>query len=92
MHEVHADEASLDAALQRTLAHILSCGPKAIAHTKQLLARARHTSAEYLIDDAAAVFAGPCSATKARKAPAPSCKNVLRLGSPSGLRTGRRSS
>ena len=57
MHEVHADEASLDAALQRTLARILSCGPKAIAHTKQLLARARHTSAEYLIDDAAAVFA-----------------------------------
>lgn len=57
VHEVHADEASLDAALQRTLARILSCGPKAIAHTKQLLARARHTSAEYLIDDAAAVFA-----------------------------------
>ena len=57
VHEVHADEASLDAALQRTLARILSCGPKAIAHTKQLLARARHTSAEYLIDDAAALFA-----------------------------------
>jgi len=57
VHEVHADEDSLDAALQRTLARILSCGPKAIAHTKQLLARARHTSAEYLIDDAAAVFA-----------------------------------
>lgn len=57
VHEVHADEDSLDAALQRTLARILSCGPKAIAHTKQLLARARHTSAEYLIDDAAALFA-----------------------------------
>lgn len=57
VHEVHADEASLSDALQRTLSRILACGPKAITETKLLLARARHTSAEYLIDDAAAVFA-----------------------------------
>lgn len=57
VHEVHGDEASLDAALQRTLNRILACGPKAIAETKTLLSRARHTSAEYLIDDAATVFA-----------------------------------
>ena len=57
VHEVHTDEASLAAALQRTVDRILACGPKAITETKLLLARARHTSAEYLIDDAAAVFA-----------------------------------
>lgn len=57
VHEVHADEASLDAALQRTLARILACGPQAIAATKDLLARARHTAPEHLIDDAAALFA-----------------------------------
>ena len=56
VHEVHADEASLDAALQRTLARILACGPQAIAATKDLLARARHTAPEHLIDDAAALF------------------------------------
>lgn len=57
VHEVHADEASLEAALQRTLARILACGPQAIAATKGLLARARHTAPEHLIDDAAALFA-----------------------------------
>ena len=57
VHEVHADEATLDAALQRTLARILACGPQAIAATKDLLARARHTAPEHLIDDAAALFA-----------------------------------
>ncbi len=57
VHEVHADDAALDAALQRTLGQILACGPQAIAATKKLLTHARLTPPEKLIDDAAHAFA-----------------------------------
>jgi isohexenylglutaconyl-CoA hydratase len=57
VHEVHADATALDAALQRTLSQILACGPQAIATTKNLLAHARFTPPENLIDDAAHLFA-----------------------------------
>jgi isohexenylglutaconyl-CoA hydratase len=57
VHEVHADAASLDDALARTIGNILACGPNAIAATKNLLAHARLSTPESLIDDAAALFA-----------------------------------
>ncbi|TDP81240.1 isohexenylglutaconyl-CoA hydratase [Aquabacterium commune] len=57
VHEVHGDAAALDAALQRTLASVLACGPQAIAATKNLLSHARLTPPEQLINDAAALFA-----------------------------------
>lgn len=57
VHEVHTDAAALDAALQRTLASILACGPQAIAATKRLLSHARLSPPEQLVDDAAALFA-----------------------------------
>lgn len=56
VHEVHASADALDAALQRTITSIQSCGPQAIAVTKNLLAHARLSPAEDLIDDAAAMF------------------------------------
>jgi isohexenylglutaconyl-CoA hydratase len=56
VHEVHADVDALDTALHATLAHILACGPQAIAATKSLLAHARLAMPERLIDDAAALF------------------------------------
>ena len=57
VHEVHANTDELEGALQRTLASILACGPQAIATTKGLLARARLTPPEQLVDDAAQLFA-----------------------------------
>lgn len=57
VHEVHGDAASLDAALRRIVDGILACGPNAIAATKNLLAHARLSTPESLIDDAAALFA-----------------------------------
>jgi len=57
VHEVHADGAALDAALAATLAQTLRCAPGAIAATKALVARALHTPAADLVDDAARVFA-----------------------------------
>ena len=57
MHEVHGNADELEGALQRTLASILACGPQAIATTKGLLARARLTPPEQLVDDAAQLFA-----------------------------------
>ena len=57
VHEVLADATALDAALQRTLASFLACGPQAIATTKGLLARARLTAPEQLVEDAAQLFA-----------------------------------
>ena len=56
VHEVH-DDAALDAALAATLAQILRCAPGAIAATKALMARALHTPAADLVDDAARIFA-----------------------------------
>ena len=57
VHEVHEDGAALDAAVAATLAQILRCAPGAIAATKALMARALHTPAADLVDDAARVFA-----------------------------------
>ena len=57
VHEVHEDGAALDAALAATLAQILRCAPGAIAATKALMARALHTPAADLVDDAARLFA-----------------------------------
>ena len=57
VHEVHEDGAALDAALQATLAQTLRCAPGAIAATKALMARALHTPAADLVDDAARLFA-----------------------------------
>lgn len=56
VHEVHADAATLDAALQRTLADILRCAPGALAATKQLIAQARLHSPASLVHRAAEVF------------------------------------
>lgn len=57
VHEVHDDGAALDAALAATLAQVLRGAPGAIAATKSLMARALHTPAVDLVDDAAQVFA-----------------------------------
>ena len=57
VHEVHEDGAALDAALAATLAQVLRCAPGAIAATKALMARALHTPAADLVDDAARLFA-----------------------------------
>lgn len=57
VHEVHADDAALNDALAQVVASIMACGPQAIATTKNLLAHARLSTPESLIDDAAAMFA-----------------------------------
>ncbi len=57
VHEVHADGDALDAALAATLAQTLRCAPGAIAATKSLMARALHTPAAELVDEAARLFA-----------------------------------
>lgn len=56
VHEVHAASA-LDSALARVLGEILQCAPGAVAATKRLLARTRHTPAADLVVDAALAFA-----------------------------------
>jgi isohexenylglutaconyl-CoA hydratase len=57
VHEVQADGEALAAALAATLNQILRCAPGAIAATKALMARALHTPAPELIEDAARLFA-----------------------------------
>ncbi len=57
VHEVHGSVDALNDALHNTIASIMACGPQAIGTTKGLLARARNTPAENLIDDAAELFA-----------------------------------
>jgi isohexenylglutaconyl-CoA hydratase len=57
VHEVHGSVDALNDALANTIASIMACGPKAIASTKSLLAHARMTPVENLIDDAAEMFA-----------------------------------
>jgi isohexenylglutaconyl-CoA hydratase len=57
VHEVHEDGAALDTALAATLAQTLRCAPGAIAAAKALMARALHTPAADLVDDAAQIFA-----------------------------------
>ncbi|MCA0244249.1 MAG: enoyl-CoA hydratase/isomerase family protein [Proteobacteria bacterium] len=56
VHEVHADAAALDGALQRVLAEILRCAPGALAATKALIAKARLHSPASLVREAAEVF------------------------------------
>lgn len=56
VHEVHADGASLDAALRQVIDRIMGCAPGAIAATKVLLARTRFEPPQDLIQDAAAMF------------------------------------
>jgi len=56
VHELHEGDA-LAAALERVLGEILDCAPGALARTKALVARARLTPPEALIDEAAALFA-----------------------------------
>lgn len=57
VHEVHASMDALNDALANTVASIMACGPQAIGQTKQLLAHARLSTPESLIDDAAEMFA-----------------------------------
>ena len=57
VHEVHDDGEPLSRALAATLAQTLRCAPGAIAATKALMARALHTPAADLVDDAARLFA-----------------------------------
>lgn len=57
VHEVHASVDALNDALANTVASIMACGPQAIGQTKQLLAHARLSTPESLIDDAAEMFA-----------------------------------
>ncbi|RTL27124.1 MAG: enoyl-CoA hydratase/isomerase family protein [Burkholderiales bacterium] len=57
VHEVHASLDALNDALANTVASIMACGPQAIGQTKQLLAHARLSTPESLIDDAAEMFA-----------------------------------
>src|SRR5471032_1921751 len=61
VHEVHEDGAALDAALESVLTQTLRCAPGAIAATKALMARALHTPAAELVDDAARLFAEAAS-------------------------------
>jgi len=56
VHEVLPDAPTLNDALKRTLSQILACAPGAIGVTKDLMARARLTPAEHLINDAARLF------------------------------------
>ena len=56
VHEVHADAASLNAALSQVVTRIMSCAPGAIAATKSLLARSRFEAPQDLIQDAAKMF------------------------------------
>ncbi len=56
VHEVHASGA-LDSAVARMVHEILQCAPGAVAATKALLAKARHTPPAALVAEAAAVFA-----------------------------------
>jgi isohexenylglutaconyl-CoA hydratase len=56
VHEVLSDAPALNNALKRTLSQILACAPGAIGVTKDLMARARLTPAEHLINDAARLF------------------------------------
>ncbi len=56
VHSVHAG-ADLDVALAKVLNDILQCAPGALAATKALITKARHTPAADLVQHAADVFA-----------------------------------
>lgn len=57
LHEVCADEAALQAGLDRTLTDIRRCGPRANAATKRLLRNIESSELETALDIAAQVFA-----------------------------------
>lgn len=57
IHEVCADEAALEASLNRTLTDIRRCAPRANAATKQLLRSVDSCALELALDIAAQVFA-----------------------------------
>lgn len=55
VHAVHAPD-QMDAALSAVLKDILACAPGAVAATKAFMARARHTPASDLVQEAADIF------------------------------------
>lgn len=57
VHEVHADTAALDAALDATLRQILGCAPLANAMTKEIVLNPRGLDMDAVLDDAAEKFA-----------------------------------
>lgn len=57
VHDVHADLASLDAALAQTLDQLHQCAPRANAVTKALLLRVGQEPLSPLLDEAAQAFA-----------------------------------
>jgi isohexenylglutaconyl-CoA hydratase len=56
VHQVTSAE-GLDAALAAIIADLLTAAPQAVAATKALMAQARHSSADQLVQHAAAIFA-----------------------------------
>ena len=57
VHEVHADTAALDAALEATLKQILGCAPLANAMTKEIVLNPEGLDMDAVLDDAAEKFA-----------------------------------
>lgn len=57
VHEVYADTAALDAALDATLKQILGCAPLANAMTKEIVLNPRGLDMDAVLDDAAEKFA-----------------------------------
>ena len=58
MHEVHADEEALDAAVERVVGELAAGGPLALAHAKRLLRQlAGHAPADVRRESAEAIAA-----------------------------------
>ncbi len=67
VHETFADTDALDAALSATLNQIGSCGPRAVAATKEILHRVGTLEPDRLLDDAASIFARTARGDEARE-------------------------
>ena len=67
VHELCADSAALDAALERVLEQIRRCAPRANAATKQLVLNASGRALETVLDEAALVFADASLGEEARE-------------------------
>jgi isohexenylglutaconyl-CoA hydratase len=67
LHEVHAEVAQLDAALQRVLSEICRCAPRANAATKRLVLDSLGGDLQRVLDDAAQVFAEASLGDEARE-------------------------
>lgn len=65
LHEVHADTAALDAALEATLKQILGCAPLANAMTKEIVLNPQNLDMDAVLDDAAQKFAAAVRGTEA---------------------------